>query len=330
MNTQKLDKFIRNNFLFLCIILAVIFAVAKGATIFQIEPPHTDPAKTTIPTAQDATFRTYWYNGQAEINTYTLDKVRYGQLNQGEAVLVFVTEDFRTDTQVKLESNQKNLATSVLKLNFIQKFTTGIYDYSLMNSTFTPVDTQLFPHALKTSFSAQEWCGHVYSQLNLKGKQYWLEGKSYFEKEVQQDTSLKVTWLEDELWNRIRLSPASLPVDDFDIIPSLESSRLQHRPLAPTACRGTLQVYTGTVFVGNALQAYSVAFLNQNRVLTIVFENVFPYKIVGWTDVFSQKGKTFTTQAILKKTLKIDYWNKNKPENTSLRDSLLLQTPIQP
>lgn len=43
-------------------------------------------------------FRDYWYNGQAEISRYKLEQVQYGAVNPGEVILIFVTEDFRTDT----------------------------------------------------------------------------------------------------------------------------------------------------------------------------------------------------------------------------------------
>ena len=50
-------------------------------------------------------FRSYWYQGSAEINTYDLIQERYGESRQGEAVLIFVTEDFLKEEQVK--ANQR-------------------------------------------------------------------------------------------------------------------------------------------------------------------------------------------------------------------------------
>ena len=132
-------------------------------------------------------FRDYWYNGQAEISHYKLDQVQYGAVNPGEAVLIFVTEDFRTDTQVKLESDAKDKATSVLKLNSIRRFVTGIYDYSLYSSVFTPTNTKKYNHSLKVTMSSQDWCGQVYNQLNLSGNKYDVMVRSYFEKNATED-----------------------------------------------------------------------------------------------------------------------------------------------
>jgi len=39
-------------------------------------------------------FGAYWYQGKAELTSYTLEQARYGEVHPGEAVLVFVTEDF--------------------------------------------------------------------------------------------------------------------------------------------------------------------------------------------------------------------------------------------
>ncbi|MDZ7934646.1 MAG: hypothetical protein U5M51_06725 [Emticicia sp.] len=69
-------------------------------------------------------FRKYWFANKAEISSYDLQQAQYGKLNKGEAVMIFVSEDFRLDKQVKLESDSKENATPVLKLNFIKKFIT--------------------------------------------------------------------------------------------------------------------------------------------------------------------------------------------------------------
>ena len=65
--------------------------------------------------------------------------------------------------------------------NFTKKFATGIYPYSMMTSVYSPIEVGENPKTLKVSTSAQEWCGHVYTQLNLKGSEYHVEGRSYEE-----------------------------------------------------------------------------------------------------------------------------------------------------
>ena len=42
-------------------------------------------------------FGDYWYQGKAELNRFELSQVRYGEIRKGDAVLIFVTEDFLKD-----------------------------------------------------------------------------------------------------------------------------------------------------------------------------------------------------------------------------------------
>ena len=200
-------------------------------------------------------FRDYWYNGQDEISRYRLDQVQYGAVNPGEAVLIFVTEDFRTDTQVKLESDAKDKATSVLKLNSIRRFVTGIYDYSLYSSVFTPIDTKKYERSQKVTMSSQDWCGQVYTQLNLDGGKYDVMKRSYFEKDASEDFKIDAAWLEDEIWTRLRMDPAALPKGETQVIPAAYAARLAGQKLEPQKAVGTLADYAGKCFYRKSLAA---------------------------------------------------------------------------
>jgi len=72
----------------------------------------------------DNAFRQYWYAGKAELTRYALEQARYGEIHKGDAVLVFVTEPFLIDKQVKYEFGDNSKAVSVLKLNLVKKFFT--------------------------------------------------------------------------------------------------------------------------------------------------------------------------------------------------------------
>ncbi|MGB2232526.1 MAG: septum formation inhibitor Maf, partial [Flavobacteriaceae bacterium] len=76
-------------------------------------------------------FKKYWFAGAAEISSYTLTQSRYGELRSGDAVLIYVTEDFLPNTQVKANNSGEN-TIKVLKLNATKNFKTGIYPYSIM------------------------------------------------------------------------------------------------------------------------------------------------------------------------------------------------------
>ncbi|WP_247235761.1 hypothetical protein [Telluribacter sp. SYSU D00476] len=268
-------------------------------------------------------FRDYWYNGQAEISRYSLQQVQYGAQNPGEAVLIFVTEDFLTDKQVKLETEDNSGdATSVLKLNSIRRFVTGIYDYSLYSSVFTPVNTEKYPHSLKVTMSAQDWCGQTYTQLNRRGKGYEVMGRSYFEKNVEEDYSFNDAWLEDEIWTRLRFAPDQLPIGDTEAVPAAYAARLTGQPLEPQKAIGSMTAYEGTVFKGRALNVYSLLYPEHNRELRIVFEKAFPHEIAGWEETYTSRGKVLTTRAVRTSLIRSEYWKHNAPGDTTLRQQL--------
>jgi len=256
-------------------------------------------------------FKKYWYGGEAEITSYTLTQARYGELRSGTAVHIFVTEPFLKEKQVKADyANPDNIP--VLKLNTTKNFITGIYPYSLMTSSFYPVKEQ--SHALKISYSSQEWCGQVYTQLNNKAA-FEITGHSYFEKEGDASFSLEKTFLEDELWNMIRINPTSLPQGDFALIPSLEFCGLNHLPLKAYSAKATLEVI-------DAAYHYKIVYPTLQRTLIIIFSKEFPFTIESWSDKQVSKGVVLTSKATKIKTIRAPYWQQNKNKDLYLRNIL--------
>ena len=309
---------ITKNFLLVVLLLAVGFAFAMRATIFQKEPAN-PPTVVDKPSAE---FAAYWFAGKAELNHYRLEQAQYGTLNPGQAVLIFVTEDFLTDKQVKTDA-PSDRAVPVMKTNITRKFVTGVYDYSLFSSVFTPISNSSFPNTLKVSTSVQDWCGHSYQQLNYRNNGYAVNGKSYFEKIVYEDYTVGKAMLEDELWNRIRLDPAKLPIGDVRLIPGTMAARLRHKTLEPLPVTTKLDVYEGVLYPGKNLQAYTVEYTTDARTLVIVFEGNFPHKIVGWADTYRSRDALLTSRAVLTKTIQTDYWNHNAPADSTLRADLM-------
>lgn len=269
---------------------------------------------------QSQKFHDYWHAGKAEINSYVLNQSRYGENRKGKAVMIFVTEDLSKKLQVKLDDPNRRNKVNVLKLNFTKKFVTGIYPYSLMLSVFTPTNLEKEPATLKASMSSQEWCGHVYMQMNLRGTRYAVKSHSYFEKEADEQFSVRQQLLEDEIWNRIRLDHENLPVGELDVIPGLFYTRLHHADLKITDAVAE-KSETDSAFV------YQITYPAHDRSLVIQYEKKFPFKILEWRETWSQDGKMLETSAILDETLYTDYWNKNANEFQYLRDSLNLPNP---
>ena len=260
-------------------------------------------------------FKKYWYAGEAEITSYKLEQARYGEVREGNAVLIYVTEPFVKSKQVKADRNYPD-NIPVLKLNSTKKYLTGIYPYSIMNSSFYPVNDN--QHALKVSFSAQEWCGHTYTQLNNKDK-FEIQSRSYFESEGDTNVSVDKAILENELWNKIRINPTELPVGDIKIIPSLEHVRLSHTELKIYSAVASLETKNG-------ITTYTLNYPDLERTLTINFSENFPHIIENWTDSyksgFGAKARVLTSTATKIKTLKTPYWSQNRNKHLPLRDSL--------
>lgn len=259
-------------------------------------------------------FNDYWYNGEAEITSYKLEQARYGELRDGKAVLVFVTEDFLPEVQVKAD-NYSDKNTPVLKLNATKNFNTGIYPYSIMQSTFYPVANN--QHALKVSASVQEWCGHVYTQLNNRAA-FEIMSHSYFQSEADQSFKIKKTWTENELWTKLRIDPKSLPVGELNIVPSIEYSRLSHK---------AIRAYNATASLENG--TYMVSYPELKRSLKINFNTKFPYDILGWEETvvsgYVASAQTLTTKATKLEAIKSAYWRKNHNTDEVLRETLKLQ-----
>lgn len=260
-------------------------------------------------------FKKYWYAGEAEISSYSLQQARYGEMREGTAVLIFVTEPFHNTKQVKADGNNSD-NIPVLKLNSTKNYLTGIYPYSIMSSSFYPVhDNQ---HAVKLSFSSQEWCGQVYAQLNNRDA-FEIKSHSYFEFEGDQNLKLEKTILENELWNKLRIDPNTLPVGNIEIIPSMEFIRLTHKELKSYNATATL-INLNDVFT------YEIVYPELDRSLKINFTSTFPHTIESWTDSyksgFGSEAKIMTSTATKIKAIKSPYWQKNSNRFLPLRDSL--------
>ncbi len=262
----------------------------------------------------------YWFQGNAEISSYDLTQYRYGEPRQGNAVLIFVTEDFSRDDHVKLDDpeNAGRDKISVIKMNQTREFITGIYPYHMMLSVFTPTKEQ--SQSIKLSCSVQEWCGQTFSQLNLSsGEKYNGNLFSYFEQEG--DQSFSVTgFAEDELWNLIRIAPNQVPIGSIMLLPSLINQRLTHEEIQPE------EAFIRINDISNQRSQVEVTYSSGTRVLRINFEKEFPHGIMGWEEEFVRSdGEKEITKAERKSIKIIDYWTRNKVEDEFLRKELKLE-----
>ncbi|HXV75352.1 MAG TPA: hypothetical protein VD788_03470 [Candidatus Polarisedimenticolaceae bacterium] len=221
-------------------LVALGAALAVGGTRDSTasEPVTAEPAR---PVFDDAFWR-LWGDGRAELAGYELIYDRYGEPRRGTAVTVFVTETFAGPPRVKHEraSRPEGHTFPVMKLNLMQDFPTGIYDYHLMTSTFVALGDSAFSRSgapTKISFSSQEWCGQVYSQLLFDAEEVRYQSHSYFDGEADAADVLDLPadgLAEDALlpWARGMTAPLLQPGESraVRLLRSLERSRLRHLP----------------------------------------------------------------------------------------------------
>lgn len=283
-------------------------ASKKGAPITERKL-----ADDAAPIALAPGFNEYWYQGAAELCTYKVEQERYGEMREADQVNIFVTEDFSKAKQVKLDNGPGagEDKVPVLKLNSLRRFETGIYDYSLMQSIFTPVSGA---PTLKTTTSVQDWCGHVFMQMNLASEGYRSRVFSYFESEGDQEQLLPYAMLEDELWTRLRISPFSIPSGVVNLLPSALHARLSHK---------RIEVQKADIQIDRRVGESQLNLTYQNipRTLVIRFETDFPHKILGWEE--RNEGK-LASRGTLVSTRKSAYWSEHNNEHAPLRDTLKL------
>ena len=264
----------------------------------------------------DPDFNNYWYKGKAELCSYDYFINRYDEPRKGYQVFIFVTEDLSKSKQVKLDDAGKagDDRVPVLKLNALQRFQTGIYDYSVMSSLFTPVDINNFKHSLKATTTVQDWCGHVFTQLNLKNDKYHVAQFSYFESEGDKMSDTEgVAMLEDEVFTRLRIKPESLVSSNVKIIPNLTYTRLRHKPIAPQ--NASIEIKEN----GKNLKTCVVNYPEKKRRLEVSFEATSPYKIMGFKEF---DGDKVMSESKLRKSVMSAYWSEHDVKSEPLRTAL--------
>ena len=261
----------------------------------------------------DEAFNKYWYQGKAEITSYKLSQARYGEIHEGHAVLIYVTEPFLPQKQVKADRPGKQ-NIPVLKLNRTKGFLTGIYPYSLMTSVFSPVNME--DPAIKTTFSSQEWCGQTFMQFNNR-KKWEVTSRSYFESSGDQNLKLKKDLLEDDIWTKIRLNPKKLPTGKTMMIPGAEFLTLKHHKIK------AYEVVLSLEQKGE-MSIYKMEYPQLKRTLAIQFQSSFPYTVESWEETQSNRSGNgvLVTKATRIKRIKSAYWSRNTTQDTHLYKDL--------
>jgi hypothetical protein len=306
----------RTNRLLAAAMLAIATIAMAGAAGPLAAAPLTRPADVTAGSA----FWQRWGDGRAELAGYDLTFPRYGSLRAGMAVTIFVTETFSNTLRVKSDPGQhpKTDEYPVMKLNLVQDFPTGIYDYNLMTSVFTaltPVNGRSSGAPTKVSFSSQEWCGNVYSQALFDAKAVRVDLHSYFDGEADRHESMPAPpdgGSEDALllWARGFASPVLAPGEarEVQLLRSLEWSRLLHRPLGweKATLKREAQPKKITVPAGTFDTDVLTAALAGGRTWTFYVEREEPHRVIQWESSDGEKAKLLASD-------RLEYWKLHDP-----------------
>ena len=280
----------------------------------------------TKPYGLSSEFWTYWSDGYAELSGYRLKYPRYGKIREGTAVLIFVKENMALRNRVKPNAGRhpRNEIFPVMKLNLVQDFQTGIYDYNMMSSSFivlsAPQNNTSFPlfpgTPAKISFSSQEWCGHVYQQLLFDERKIRSASHSYFDGEADSErilSSVKDGLSEDVLyqWARMFAAPQLSRGDERTIpfLGSMERARLEHGPLGWGTAKISLASDTETIEVpaGSFEVEKREVHPRGGRKWTFYTEVAFPHRLVSW-----QREDGLHAELLKDKRLK--YWEMTGPQ----------------
>jgi hypothetical protein len=221
-------------------ILGVLVGCSREPRTTDIRPAEKSTTEQNVPSPYGADFWQTWGDGQAEVAAYDLTMPRYGQPRKGTAIAITVSEPFSNSARVKADEGKHSGADvfSAMKLNLIREYQTGIYNYNDMLSVFVAledVNRRAAGKATKITFSSQEWCGHVWSELLFGPARIEQMRHSYFDGEgdsqrVIEEHSSGIP--EDTLmlaarriaWPRLRLGQSYV----VHVLTSLETERAQH------------------------------------------------------------------------------------------------------
>lgn len=294
------------------VVSLILFYAACNSDTQNNDRPKAEP---TIQVSEN--FKKYWYRGMAEISGFELRQARYGEIRKGSQILLFVTEDFSKTQHQKLENptSHSDDAVKVLKMNSTKSFITGVYEYNMMNSVFTPVELTEKENTIRSTTSSQEWCGHTFTLIDLRDNNFDVELHSYFISEGDTQFIIERAYLEDGLYNRIRINPDMLPLGTIQMIPGSFYQRFKHIDIKAFKAEAEL-------IKNDSINDYKVFYPELDKSLSIKFGRGYPYLIEEIIEEYKDGNKMLKTVATRKSTIMSDYWNKNAVIDTILRKAL--------
>jgi hypothetical protein len=261
-----------------------------------------------------------WGDGYAEVSTYQLVIPRYGEPREGESILIFVSETMSERQRVKADPGRNPKADEfpVMKLNWQKNFQTGMYDYSEMTSSFLglkPMAGRPAGVLAKTSFSRQEWCGHMFAQALFDASKVRISGTSYFDgdSDLGQTLPYQAEGLSEDalaFWVRGMAGPALQPGESKSVpfLTSLRSARDAHQPMAWSRINLTRSQTTQKLESGAGefeVETFSAQLANGKGFVYFV-EKDAPHRIIRWQFTSGETAELVASD-------RLKYWELNIP-----------------
>ncbi|MES2572957.1 MAG: hypothetical protein V4710_23235 [Verrucomicrobiota bacterium] len=251
---------------------------------------------------------TYWGDGKAEFNVYEAQAVRYGQPRPSEVIHILVREPFSRRELVKTEPNSPAESYPVLKLNQILHIPTGVYVYQQMHSAFWQTSDGAL---VKATLTSNDSCGNTYKEFRalsgfdtLAGNGWLYEWRTYWEGMASGEERIRApkhAFFYDELPMRVRTIDFSEGKGGFDV------------RLAPTVIRSKKEkvifefAHVTWITEGETIRvAVKVMTKEGEQRDELLLDAAPPYLLREWKQRDGSHLK-------LKQSVKIDYWNYNKP-----------------
>ena len=251
----------------------------------------------------------YWGDGKAEFNLYDAVEMRYGQPRKCEVIHILVREPFAERELVKAEPSTRGGTYPVIKLNQILHIPTGVYVYQQMHSAFWRCDTGAL---VKATLTSNDSCGNTYKELRALGglrgllkhgwsyewRTYW-EGQSAGQEKISPE---KGVIFYDELPMRVRTIDFSNGAGAFAtaIAPTIIGSKRDQIAFAGGSVEWVVRAEEIRVRV--TIRAERKDSPHDDFTL----DAKPPHLLREWKKF---DGGTLK----LRRSLKLDYWNYNKP-----------------
>jgi hypothetical protein len=251
----------------------------------------------------------YWGDGKAEFDIYDAQIVRYGQPRPCEVLHILVREPFDPKQLVKPDEWRRPGLISVVKLNQILHVPTGIYVYQQMHSNFWWIDNGAL---LRFSLTSNDSCGNTFKQGRRLSGEFAYDFHTYWDGMAEGHETVSVPangYFYDELPLRVRTIDFSKSSGEFEI---------QLAPSTINSKKDTIVFQPAKVNFKSGERTIDVDLQHAGGNDHFVLDRDFPFLLREWSAADGSHLK-------MKRSLKIDYWNYNKPgdRERALNDPML-------